>query len=128
MAGFPWLEDIVTKFEDLTALAAKCRDGFLDMQHELLTFARQLVVGWRAYLGAPEQTVYCLEVDRAGKVIGDRSCSPTLCFCFDTFSYFMLGMEFPSPTPPGWAYRTEVQIGIKKTGDEFIVKLAGGTE
>jgi hypothetical protein len=118
----------MSRFDDLTALAIKRSDGFQDMQQELQDFAKQLVAGWREYLGAPELTVYCLDVDRNGNIIGERSGYPTPCFCFDTFSYFDLGMEFPSPTPPGWAYNMEAHVGIKKIGDDFIVKLSEGRE
>jgi hypothetical protein len=112
----------MSKFDELTTLAIKCRDGFHEMQQEITGFARLLVKGWRTYLGDPGLAVYCQEVDRSGNVIGNQKWQPEPCFCLDTFWYFDLGMQFPSPTPPGWAYSVQTRIGLKQIGDDYVIK------
>lgn len=92
---------------------------------DLHKFARQLVFGWKIYLGLDvgSPRVYCLQVDREGNVVSEECPLPTLCFFYDTFCYFQLGIEFPDATPIGWSHKSEILIGLKKMGDEYIIKL-----
>jgi hypothetical protein len=97
----------------------------------LFQFFRGLV----DFLDAPPTAVYGYEVDRAHDIVGDRRAVPNLCFCFDAYWYFVLGIEFPTPLGLGdlqlpGHYQIEHLLGVRKMsdGDGFNIKLPDGSE
>lgn len=118
----------MNKFDELTTLGLKKRQGFLELRDECNLFAAQLVQGLRGYLGSPIDAVYCVEVDREHQKTGQQLKVPDLCFCYDTFWYFYLGFDFPTTEKMGGmavptGYKIGLPVGIKKIGNGFTVKL-----
>lgn len=117
----------MSRFEELRKLAVEKGRTFQEYRNEVQRFANQLVRGLRDHLESPGLTVYCLEVDRQHRVVGEPSLFAELCYCYDAFWYFDLGFDFPFTEKVfanlGAAYRVVTSVGVQKAGEEFIVRL-----
>lgn len=114
------MKHAINKFEELSILGRQKRERLRELRNECNNFATQLVQGLRSYLGSPISAVYCVEVNREHRSIGQPMELPDLCYCYDTFWYFILGFDFRS-TENG--YKIALLVGIKKIENGFTVKL-----
>ena len=116
----------MSRFEELRNLALQRSHAFVHYSEECHTFAILLVSLLKTYLGCPDGVLHFYEVDREHN-LREETRGPNLCFCFDSYWYFSLGIDFPYAEPVaaalGPAYHIRVEIGIKKIGSEFSIRL-----
>lgn len=114
----------MNKFEELKILALQKRKQFRELRDECNHFATQLVNGLREYLGSPINAVYCVKVDKEHRIVEQPTESPDLCYCFDTFWYFLLRFDFQ--IKENVSAKIGLLVGTKKTENGFTVKLPVG--